>query len=45
MKNYKECYKNNLLYDMLMVDFFKRKSIYCSDLIVYRNVRDVYMFI
>lgn len=39
MKNYKVCYKNNLLYDM--VDFFKRKSIYCSDLIVYRNIRDV----
>lgn len=26
MKNYKVCYKNNLLYDM--VDFFKRKSVY-----------------
>lgn len=42
MKNHKVRYKNNLSYDM--VDFFKRKSIYCSDPTAYRNVRDVYMF-
>lgn len=44
MKNHKERYKNNLSYDMSMVDFFKRKSIYCSDPTAYRNIKDVYMF-